>query len=168
MREAKLAGYKIEVLKDLYIASDHYYMSEEFRLLIEEFFRERTPMGKINAVRLLIDRLAYFVNYIVPTIYAYAAYYEQLFEKKEYKVICFDRRNKLYQYGALIAARRIGLKSIYFRHGWDAYDIEDRADKWLRCFDYFVSDVQLDYSLFKQVGEQKGYKAQVIGGENGT
>lgn len=164
IREAKKQGYKVEVLKDPGINRYQSFKLAEFRGFVEQFYD--TFSERYVALILLLDRIVYFINHIVPTIYAYADYYEREFKRKKYKLIAFDRRNHLYQYGALIAARRVGLKSLYFRHGWDAYDIEDRADKWLRCFDYFMSDVEIDVEVFREIRDKKGYKSKVIGGEN--
>jgi hypothetical protein len=141
IREAKRQGYRVSVLSSKPVEPLPLSAPVPGRTI-------RWIVDKLVWEELLVSRISYFVNIIVPLILRYASKYEVQFRTGKYSCIVFTRRNQLYQYGALIAANRVGLPAVYVRHGWDAYDIWIR--QWTRFapFDYYVCPVEEDKKFY--------------------
>ena len=170
IREAKLKGYKINLLP-----IPKFTIKSSFYTSIKSCFYTSIPIPLFFSIDkefdlpiflsqdILWPRINHFLTKIIPEIEFYVKWYEGYFQKKDFQCLVFNRRNHLYQYGALIAARKIGLKTIYARHGWDAYDDNGlwwRTEQRLRPFDYFICPNELDREFYKPLGDK--YKCQII------
>ena len=112
--------------------------------------------------KVLESRLYYFINTIVPKILKYKLAYQRYLFRKETDCVIFTRRNKLYQYGLLLAASGMGIPTVYVKHGWEAYDNWSNDWRRLRVYDYFVTHNELDRVFFSKRVEENGWKCEVV------
>jgi hypothetical protein len=160
IREAKLKGFKTEILHIPHYEHFSYFQPSPPISLFQSIDKE-FDFPPFTSQNILWPRIKYFLVKIIAEIKLYAEYYEKYFRENEFSCLVFNRRNHPYQYGALIAARKMGLKTIYIRHGWDAYDDNKlwwRPEQRLRPFDYFVCPNKLDQEYYTALGNKYGCK----------
>lgn len=163
VRTFKLKGKWCDVACDS-IVSNYKVDSREYK----------TPYSIVNSIenftgfsigiveRVLESRLDYFVNVIVQKILKYKLTYQKYLYKNSIDCVIFTRRNKLYQYGLLLAARDLGIPTVYVKHGWDAYDSWCNDWNRLRLYDYFVTHNELDREFFKKRVEENNWDCEVV------
>lgn len=105
----------------------------------------------VAAIEVLGERLKYFVNSILPRVFAMKNYYKLWLVQKGHWPDCiiFTRRNKLHHYALLMAARQLKIETVYVRHGWDGYD------PW---FDGYERIIPYDVSVFETEDEREHYR----------
>uniref|UniRef100_A0A6M3JSS2 Uncharacterized protein n=1 Tax=viral metagenome TaxID=1070528 RepID=A0A6M3JSS2_9ZZZZ len=166
IREAKLTGYRVGGLPIPKFECSRQIGCRPsvplFQNIDDEF-----DFPPFTSQEILWPRIKHFLNKIVPEIQFYAEWYEKYFgyekyfEVNKFSCLVFNRRNQLYQYGALIGARMAKLPCTYIRHGWDAYSDEKlwwRVEQRFRPFDYFICPNKLDIEFYKPIGERNGCK----------
>ena len=123
--------------------------------LTDNFFESISQQIGIDSIickKILEKRLAFFTNIIVPLIINFAERYDSFFKKNKFDLVIFPRRNHLYQYGLLIAAKRAGIETAYIRHGWDAYDNWVRYYTRFEPYDLFITGTELDKEFYSNKG----------------
>lgn len=100
---------------------------------------EYLNVDKYFVGKVLGKRLLYFTNVIIPTILDIVRYYKRFFMEKNVKYLVFDRRNKIHQHAALLAAQQLRIPTIYVRHGWDAYNFPERTTIRMNPFNYYIT-----------------------------
>lgn len=154
IKDCKLSGYKIKVLKESKINFSEKKNNFDFDGIFDLF--EGIGIESKLAHELLNIRFTYFMNKIIPEVLAYIKYFIDYFQRNKFSCIVFNRRNKLYHYGALIAAKHVGLKTVYCRHGWDLYDNWIRKYNHFGLYDYHVCYDMSDVEFFRnKVNEWK-------------
>lgn len=162
VREAKLRGYEVGVLPvPRYWRKSSPSVGRMFPLF--QSVDDEFGFPPWTSFNVLYTRVYHFLTDIAPKIEFYARHYERYFVKNRSSCLVFDRRNQLYQYGALIAARKAGLRTCYIRHGWDAYGpLWWRTEQRLRPFDYFVCPNELDVGFYRNLVMEEGLKVRIL------
>jgi|GEM_PF-3585107 len=138
---------------------------DDFLLDIMDLVNKIDDLGgfdKSVSFVLLRDRIYYFVEKIVLKILCLKDFYIRYLKENKFDAVIFTRRNKLYQYGLLLAARQLYIPTIYVKHGWEAYD--NWANDWnrLRLYDYFVTHTKEDKEFFSNRVEENCWNCKVI------
>jgi len=159
IREAKLTGYRMEILPIPKFKS----LRQSKEILETQWFNCSPSVPLFQSIddefefppfvsqEILWPRVRHFLTKIVPEIEYYARWYEEYFKENDFSGLVFNRRNQLYQYGALIGARMAGLPCTYIRHGWDAYVDRYWGFEKIRLYDKFIFRTELDANYFKEV-----------------
>ena len=160
VRTFKLKGLWCEVAADYDIGD--YRMDHIIPDSIVEELSSITGIDVIVTDALLRKRLNHFVNVIVPKILGYKLKWEGYLFKNNISAVVFTRRNKLYQYGLLLAARALNIPTVYVKHGWQAYD--NWCNDWsrLKVFDYFVTHIESDRLFFSKRVKENNWKCEVL------
>jgi len=151
IREAKLAGYRVGMLPIPQFESPRQIDCRPsvplFQSIDDEF-----GFPPFVSQEILWPRVRHFLTKIVPEIQYYAEWYEKYFKESEFSGLIFNRRNQLYQYGALIGAKMAKLPCTYIRHGWDAYKERYWGFEKIRLYNKFIFMAELDTNYFKEEG----------------
>lgn len=161
MRHVALMGYQWDVPvfnSDIELPKDEMKLDQS---LFDDIAEYLTCDWKL-AHSILHTRLLTFANATVPTCMALVPKFVESFLRQDPSCIIFNRRNKIYHYAALIAARKVGVPTVYIRHGWDAYDSYWRRFSRFQPFDYFVCGVDQDRYFYRQKVEQWKVRTNVI------
>lgn len=144
VRNFKFKGKRVEFIwKGPKLSGNIKYSHKIPESLMSNFFGYPSTRTIIHPV------IKYFVNVIVRKVLIYADYY--WLELGEIKPDCviFNRRNKLYQYGLLIAAKKRGIKTAYFKHGWEGYDFYHEDYRRLKMYDVVITKTKDEEEYFK-------------------
>jgi len=123
IRDAKLKGYHVDVLKNFGYMSKvdpglkggiHYSLYKN----IEDKFG--IPIHTCNFV--LDDILTYFTYQYIPMVGTYEEYFDKMFRCKKYDCVVFRHRSDHYHFAAFRAAKTLKIPTVYLHHGWDAYN----------------------------------------------
>jgi len=147
-RYFKKKGFVVDVARDLKLIVNSNILKIPNRFF--ESIAFQASIGHVCCIALLELRLSWFVNVAIPSILDYKEHYKQILSKRKYDVVVFTRRNKLYQYGLLMTANDLGIRTVYVRHGWDAYKSWIGYHRRKRFFTDFVSEVAMDRDLYKR------------------
>jgi len=150
VREARLGGYIVDVLKDRPID----YEAIDVELQYNDLFRSICNFSGLPYVVcsfLLKSRFDYFFKSFLPRVLAYKSYYTKKFLFDGVNKVVFTRRNKAYMYGVLLACNTWDIESVYIRHGWDAYHSWPNEWKRLLFFKKFVVDNYTDVVYFNKL-----------------
>lgn len=112
----------------------------------------------------LFNSLYHFVFEVAPKIIraekAYVDYFQE--KKDDFSVLIYNRRNKPYLYASLIAANKVGIKTMYIRHGWSADEAWENFYTRFAPFDYFLAPSAIDRDFYKRRAQEWGVQCQVI------
>jgi len=162
IKKTKLRGYRVQIIKPMFGAFHCRVFKIHFLSSLIDGLADYFDCDKKFIDSIFGSRLIYYSFKIVPEILSGIDHYKKVFQKSKANVIVFNRRNQVYQYAALIAAKKVGMKTVYIRHGWDAYDSWIR--KWVRFkpFDYFVATTDEGKEFYKKKVEEWGLETVVI------
>lgn len=162
MREAKLRGFRVRALprlaREFYVPYTH-WISIPLRAMS---FLNRTLGFPVNVCAVLEDQLTRFFCDFLPEVLVLKEGYKKYLSSQEFSYIIFNRRNKAHLYAAHMAAREIGFKTVYVRHGWSADDAWENIHTRLRSFDYFSVLTQEDHAYYRDLCEREGLQCKVI------
>lgn len=117
---------------------------------------------KYDCKKILEDRFRYFIKWILSQVFSYRDYFIGYLIKKDYKAVIFNRRNKLYQYGLLLAARKLNIPTIYVKHGWEGYKNTYDDIRRLALYDYFVVHNKLDKEFYTNMVKKQNLNCEII------
>jgi len=129
MKYYRLKGYYVTqapIYDERKVLSTKY--PEKIFQRIDDYCGSKSGLAK----SILKSRFDLFFNEIQPTVYYNAERYEKYLNKnrKRFRMVVFTRRNRPHHYSLLMAATNVGIKTVYFRHGWQAYKMWE--DDWSR------------------------------------
>jgi len=160
MRWLRLHGYRCSLLPVLETLQPRNWPST-YRF--DEFYY---PLNLV-ARDILERKVNYFLDVIVPKIVWLKGKYSTIFGQLKFDGIdplclIFNRRNRPYQYAALMAVREHGIPTIYARHGWDAYDMWERELTRFKFFDAYLSNTVEDAHFYRGKVKEWGLMTEVI------
>jgi len=162
-RQARLRGYRVKRAKNVAVRRLPEMSKGCYKAAYQGAFEEFEEWGfKESTLAPLRWRFLYFLDELIPRVLVYREGYKKILEEMKPACVFFNRRNRLYQHGVLLAAKELGIPTAYVRHGWDAYDVDYR--KWTRFapFDYYVSVVREDKEFYENKCKQWGVRTKVL------
>ncbi|MBW8001699.1 MAG: hypothetical protein FVQ80_06715 [Planctomycetes bacterium] len=109
-------------------------------------------------------QLDHYLKCVVPKIVEHSKFYFEYLKKfPRYKTaVIFTRRNRLYQYGLLIAAKQLGIPTYYVKHGWEGYNSWITDWRRLKVYDHFVASREGERKFFRKHAAENGFKCEVL------
>lgn len=110
----------------------------------------------------LLPQLNQFFHSFLPKVQDLRGRYKIFFKPFGFYYIIFNRRNKPHLYAAHMAARDMGIKTVYVRHGWSADDAWENRYTRLSTFDYFIPLAQVDHEFYVNQARELEVDCEVL------
>jgi len=138
IRDAKLKGYGVNIITpESYLPQSSEKNSGIHNSVYQTIEDNYGIPIKISS-RILDRVLEYYVYQYLPLVLRYKEAYLNHFRQVKYDCVVFRHRTVPYQFGAYLATKEVGIKTVYIRHGWDAFYNPITYKVRRGVYDYFV------------------------------